>query len=231
MVKFYVAGCFTDNIMVGARRNQVEKRAGGPAQFITDVLSDLGHEYEVAKGKRGICEIHVKNGEETGRVVTSNKVTLSPIKADVVIASSVAGEIPLEKLRGEYPEIHLDAQGFVRDPENFGGRKRFGIAEVGKIRVLKASSQEMQYLPENLLSHVRKNGVLIVGRGDGAFVLSEGGEDSEYRINDGPLPYKTGLRDTLFAAFSAKYAETRDAKKAMEFAVHYARKYLVKPSD
>jgi hypothetical protein len=229
MARFYVAGCFTDNIIVGKDRNVIEKKRGGPAQFITDVLTELGDEYDVAKGKRGICEIHVKNGEELGRVVSSNKVSLSKVSADVVLASSISGEIPLDKMKGDFGEVYVDAQGFVRDPDNFGGRRKWELAEVGKVKVLKTKSREMEYIPENLVSHIRKNGVLILKKEDGGYTLIENGQESEYRISNGPLPYTLGLRDTLFAAFSSEYAKNRDAKKAMEFAVHYARKYIVRP--
>lgn len=228
MAKFYVAGTFTDNIIVG--KSGVEKKAGGPAQFITDVLEELGEEFEVAKGKRGICEIHVRNGEEAGRVVSPHKVSIPSVSAEVVLVSSVSGEVPVDCIKGEFGSIYLDAQGFVRDPANFGGKKNWGMRNVEKVKVLKATPHELQYLPEGLVSHVRKNGVLILGKTGGSFVLSEGGSEETFRITEGPLPYKMGLRDTLFAAFSAEYAKSSDARGAMEFAVGYSRKFLAEKS-
>ncbi len=231
MGRFYVAGCFADEIIVEKDRNTIHKRAGGPAGFITRVLGELGEDYETASGKKAICEIHVCSKGEIGRV--SERARLSPptISAQIVLASSIEGEVELDKFRGDYSEIYADAQGFVRIPGNFGGKREWKLRKVEKVRVLKASVSELDYIPEKLLSHIRINGVLILSREDGSFLLIEKGAETGYRISDGPISYKPGLRDALFAAFSSEYAKSKDAKKAMEFAVHYARKFIVRPAD
>jgi hypothetical protein len=231
MGRFYVAGSFADEIIVEKDRNLIEKRPGGPAGFITRVLGELGEEYEVASGKRAICEIHVCSKGEIGRVSEHARVSPSPISAQVVLASSIEGEVKLDKLKGDFSEIYVDAQGFVRTPGKFGAKRAWKIRKVEKVRVLKASASELEYIPKKLLSHVRANGVLILLEEDGSFLLSDRGAETKYRISDGPLPYKRGMRDALFAAFSTEYAKTQDAKGAMEFAVHYSRKFIVRTRE
>ncbi|MBN2122506.1 hypothetical protein JW721_05650 [Candidatus Micrarchaeota archaeon] len=90
MGRFYVAGCFADEIIVEKDRNTIQKKEGGPAGFITRVLGELGEDYEVASGKRAICEIHVCREGEIGRVSEQARISPSPISAQVVLASSRA---------------------------------------------------------------------------------------------------------------------------------------------
>lgn len=231
MGRFYVAGSFADEIVVEKDKNTIGKYAGGPAGFISAVLGELGEEYEVASGKRAICEIHVCSKGEIGRVSEHTRVSPSSISAQIVLASSIEGELELDKLKGDFSEIYVDAQGFVRTPGKFGDKSKWKMRKVEKVKVLKASASELDYIPGKLLSHVRANGVLILSNEDGSFLLFDKGMGSEYRISEGPLSYKRGMRDSLFAAFSCEYAKTKDAKKAMEFAVHYARKFVVRAQE
>jgi hypothetical protein len=231
MGRFYIAGCFADELIVEREKNRIEKRAGGPAHFISGVLGELGDEFEVAPGKRAICEIHVGREGEIGRVSEHVKMSPSPISAQVVLASPIEGEMDLDGIKGDFSEIYADAQGFVRAPGEFGGKRKWELKNFEKVKVLKASSSELNYIPPELLSHVRGNGVLILSKDNGELTLSEKGVETKYRISDGPISYKPGLRDAFFAAFSSEYAKTRDARRAMEFAVHYARKFVVRARE
>ena len=53
MAKFFVAGCFADNLVVDKDRDIIEKKEGGPAYFIKKVFDELGEDYELAKSKKG----------------------------------------------------------------------------------------------------------------------------------------------------------------------------------
>ncbi|MBD3397928.1 hypothetical protein GF412_02120 [Candidatus Micrarchaeota archaeon] len=231
MAKFFVAGCFADHIVIDRDKDSIEKREGGPAYFIKNALEELGEEYELAKSKRGIVEIHIEGGREKGRFPLACKITHAPVKSDVVLAYSVSNELCLDKLKGDFSEIYVDSRGFVCDPENFGGKKNWCLKNFEKVRVLKTTPLEMQYVPEGLLSHVRKNGVLVVFKEDGKISAVEGGNEYEYFLEDPSACESIGARETFFAAFSSEYHKTRDCGKAMEFAVDYCRGFLKKKSE
>lgn len=231
MGRFYVAGSFADEIIVERDKNLIEKRPGGPAHFISGVLGELGEDYEVASGKKGICEIHLGKEGEIGRVSDYAKVALSNISAQVVIASSSGGELELDSLKGDFSEIYVNAKGFVHDPENFGGKRKWELKNVEKVAVLHASASELDYVPGELLSHLKSNGVIIVSRKDGSVLLSDRGTETEYRVSGFPLSCRRGLREALFAAFSCEYAKIRDAKRAMEFAVEYSKEFLARGQE
>lgn len=231
MAKFFVAGCFADNIVINRDNDSIEKKEGGPAHFIKNTLEELGDEYELAKSKRGIIEIHIEEGKEKGRFPLACKMTHAPVKSDVVLAYPVSNEVCLDKLKGDFSEIYVDSRGFVRDPENFGGKRNWSLKNFEKVKVLKTTTLEMQYLPENLLSHVKKNGVLVVFKGDGKISALEGGNEYEYFLEEPAVCNAIGARETFFAAFSSEYHKTRDSGKAMEFAVDYCRKFLKRNAE
>ena len=225
MAKFYIAGCFADNIIVNNDTDTLEKQEGGPAHFIKNTLDLLGDEYEVAKGKRGIVEIHVKDGKEIGRFPRACKITPTPITSSIVLAYSVSNELCLANLKGEYEEIYMDAKGFVRDPEKFGARRNCSVKNVEKVKVLKTTRSGIEYLPENLLSHVQEKGILLVTEPKLLTVI-EGGTETKFEVNEISAPASIGMEETFFAAFSSEYSKTKDAKKAVEFAIAHARNFI-----
>lgn len=226
MAKFYVAGCFTDDIVVNADRNTIEKRNGGPALYLKKALEKMGETPDVAEGKKGIVEIHFKDGEEIGRVSSACRVNLAPIASSIVLVSAIGNEVNLDKLKGDFREIHVDAKGFVRDPEHFGGRRNWALKNVEKVKVLKTTQLDMQYLPENLVSHLRKNGVMLVAKTGGKFTLIDRGAETDYELGYVPTSDTVGSGATLLASFSAEYSRGKDAKKAMEGAVKAVKEFL-----
>ena|GEM_PF-1153922 len=231
MAKFFIAGCFADNLVMDRDNNTIEKKEGGPAHFIKNVFDELGEDYELAKSKRGIVEIHIENGEEKGRFPLACKITHAPITSNVVLAYAVSNEICIDKLKGDFSEIYVDSRGFVRDPDNFGGKKDWCVKNVEKVKVLKTTPLEMQYIPENLLSHIKKNGVLVVFKGEEKISVTESGNEHEYLLEDPATCASIGARETFFAAFSSEYSKSRDSKKAMDFAVGHCKKFLEKDDE
>ena len=231
MAKFFIAGCFADNIVMDRDRDTIEKKEGGPAYFIKNVFDELGDEYELAKSKRGIIEIHIEDGKEKGRFPLACKVTHTPITSKVVLAYAVSNEVCIDKLKGDFNEIYVDSRGFVRDPDNFGGKKDWCVKNVEKVKVLKTTPLEMQYVPENLLSHIRKNGVLVVFKDEGKISVTEGGNEHEYLLETPSTCASIGARETFFAAFSSEYSKNRDPKKAMDFAVGHCKKFMEKDEE
>ncbi len=226
MAKFYVAGCFTDDIVVDRDRNSIEKKAGGPAHYVKRVFDMVGEDYEIAEGKKGIVEIHFEKGQELGRVPAACRLASAPITSSIVLVSSIANEINIDKLKGSFKELYVDARGFVRDPEHFGGKRKWELKNVDKITVLKTSQLDMHYLPENLLAHLRKNGVIIVGKSGGRYTLIDHGVETEYELGDVNVPQKIGAGTTMLAAFATVYAHDRNAKEAMKSAIEHMREFL-----
>lgn len=226
MTKFYVAGCFADSIVVNRDKNTIEKQSGGPAHFMKKVLDDLEEDYEVAKGKKGVSELHIEGGEEVGRLVNACKVSSAPITSSIVLVSSIANEIQVDKLKGEFEQIHVNTEGFVHDSQNFGSKKNWSVDKVDKIRVVLTTQHEMQYLPENLLSHVRNNGIFIVCKSEGKVTLVDKGEETDFDCGGHPPAECLGVRDVFLTAFSSEYFKSSDAKKAMGFAIEYSKGFL-----
>ena len=227
MGKFYVAGCFADSIIVDRDQDRIEKKEGGPAYFIKNVLEDLGEGYSLAKAKKGIIEVHIQGGKEVGRFPrTSSISTSTPITSPIVLAYSISDEVCLDKLKGDFEEIYADSRGFVRDPENFGKKREWKLNSFEKIKVLKTTPLEMEYLPGPLLSHIRRNGVLVVMKDEGKVEIVEKGKPREYSLGDFPASEAFGMREVFFAAFSSEYSRSRDAGKAAEFAIGYSLKYI-----
>ncbi len=224
MAKFYIAGCFADNIIVDNDKDRIEKRAGGPAYFIKNTLDALGENYEVAKGKRGIVEIHVHGKKEIGRFPRACKLSFAPITSKIVLAYAISNELCLDSLKGNYEEIYMDAKGFVRDPEKFGKQRKCGIKNVERVKVLKATPSEIEFLPENLLSQVRENGILLVTE-PSCVTLIERGDESRFIVKEVSAPQSVGMEETFFAAFSSEYSKNKEAKKAVEFAIAHAREF------
>ncbi len=231
MAKFFIAGCFADNLIMDKDDNTIEKKDGGPAYFIKNVFDEIGEDYELAKSKKGIIEIHIENMEETGRFPLACKMTHTPITSNVVLAYAVSNEVCIDKLKGDFSEIYVDSRGFVRDPKTFGGKKNWCVKNVEKIKVLKTTPLEMQYVPENLLSHIKKNGVLVVIKGEGKISVTEGGNEHEYFLEDPSACASIGARETFFAAFASEYSKNRDPKKAMDFAVGHCKKFMKKDDE
>ena len=230
MCKFYIAGCFADNIIINRDKDEIEMREGGPAHYIKNAFDELGEEYEIAKGKKGIMEIHIQNGEEAGRFPLACRMPNSPISSEIVLAYPILGEVSLDRLKGEFKHIYADSRGFVRDPENFGGKRNWVVKNVERVKVLKTTPVEMKYVPENLLSHVRKNGVLLVYKG-GKVSVTENGNEVEYAAEKCEASESIGCRETFFAAFSSEYSKSNDAKKAVEFAIEYIKKFRTKKKE
>jgi len=225
MAKFYIAGCFADNIIVDKDADKIEKEDGGPAHFITAALDKLEEEYEVAKGKKGIVEIHVQNGKEIGRFPLACKLSHAPITSEIVLAYAISNELCLDNLKGDYKEIYMDARGFIRDPEKFGERKECWIKNVDRVKVLKTTRSGIDYLPENLLAHVRDNGVLLITEPKLVTILEKGSE-TKIEVNAISAREAIGLEETFFAAFSAHYSKTKDAKASVESAIAHARDFI-----
>lgn len=225
MAKFYVAGCFADNIIVDKDADRIEKEDGGPAHFITTTLDKLEEEYEVAKGKRGIVEIHVQNGKEIGRFPRACKLSHAPITSEIVLAYAISNELCLDNLKGEYKEIYMDAKGFVRDPERFGEHRECWIKNVERVKVLKTTREEIEYLPENLLAHVRERGVLLVTEPN-TITIVERGSETRIEVNKPGARDAIGLEETFFAAFSSEYSKSRNAKTSVELAISHARDFI-----
>ena len=231
MCRFYIAGCFADNIIIDRDRDEIEMREGGPAHYIKKVFDEFGEEYEVAKSKKGIMEIHIQGGEEAGRFPLACKMPNSPISSEIVLAYPILGEVCLDRLKGDFKQIYADSRGFVRDPEKFGGKRNWIVKNVEKVKVLKTTHVEIEYVPENLLSHIKKNGVLVVYKENGNVGVTEKGEEQEYSMEKCSASDSIGCRETFFAAFSHEYAKGGDAKKAAEFAVEYIKKFRAKKEE
>ena len=225
--KFAVLSSFADDIILNNDTMTLEKREGGPALFIKKTLDDLGEEYDIARSKKGIVEILIEGGVEKGRIVNPGKVYHPRINANTVLVSTLLDEVNLERITGEYDHIYVDVQGFVRDPTQFGCKKDWNIKRFKKIKMLKTTDYEMKHIPPALLEQVKQNGILIVTRGGGDVTVYDHGKEHTFKVDELHVGDTIGAGDTLFAAFSSKYAETGDVNKAMEFGLEHTKKFLL----
>ena len=225
--KFVVLSNFADDIILNNDASTLEKRDGGPALFIKNTLDKLEDDYELARSKKGIVEIIIEGGVEKGRIVTPGKVYHPKINANTVLVSTLLNEVNLERINGDFEHIFIDVQGFVRDPTKFGAKKQWNIKRMKKIKLLKTTEYEMQFIPPALLEQVKNEGILMVTRGEGKVTLYDHGKMHEFDVDVVKVKDTVGAGDTMFASFSSKYIATGSATEAMKFALEQTRNFLV----
>lgn len=215
-MKITVIASFAEDRLISDRGMAI--REGGPAFFITKVCDDLKKEYELFSGKKGIVEIDMWDKKEVGRVKSAGQIECET-KADLVIISTIIDEYPLSA-QGNIS--CLDIQGYVRG-DGFGQKRFFDSPELEKFTILKGSTEELRYVPQNRL---KKIPVVIETQGEEGCLVRCGEKITQIPTIPVMSADTIGAGDTFFSAYCIKYAETKDAVKSAEFAQNIVKEFL-----
>ncbi len=195
---------------------------GGPLYFIEEVFKTSGVSYESHYGKSASVEIKISRGTEIGKITKKPEyLEINPLdSADIVLISTIFDEWKLDNAASLKGKIILDLQGYVRNPDIFGGKKNLELQDqvLKNIFCLKATKQELGYLGESQVEDQKKR-VLIVTDGGNEIVVFESGKKSYFKVN------KTeNFKDTIGAGdtFLANVALGLDSKSEVDETIRVA---------
>jgi len=203
------------------KNSGVTFRKGGPALFITRTLDELNIPYDLFCSDNAIVEIDMRGNNEKGRIIRVTPIKrVSEIRKGLVLISTLLKEFELKAI-GEFP--CLDIQGYVRDGTGFGKKKKFDSEELEKFEVVKATGEEIQYIPKSRVNSIK---VLVVTNGCEGFDVITQGEKYSFRTNRIECDDTIGAGDTFFTAFCVKYYQTKNIFWSAEFAKRVTNEFL-----
>jgi len=210
------------------------KEKGGPAFYIRRTLDDLGAGYRMAEYEPAEVEIRVTEHGEVGKILKPGKIKVPERinESNVLISTIGPSNLELDFLVSYTGDVFLDVQGFVRSEksEKLGAKETWENIRlfIENILVLKGTSEELCFLPKDVLEKT-KGKILLETRGKNGVVMYEKGRSVNL------LPPKiikarntVGAGDTFMAAFVYKFIQTKNAKKAICFALSYTSGFLDK---
>lgn len=150
-----------------------------------------------------------------------------------IILNPVAGEISLsllERISKEFEFVAVDSQGFVRridkNTGEVGMRSGLDISALAGVDILKADQEELEAWSgtsskESAIRQLSRfvNTVLLTSGPSVVEVYDRGKLEmkaSPFRVQ---VADTTGAGDIMLSSFGARFAETRDMKKALVFGV------------
>ena len=211
---------FAKDVLIKEDAREVKR--GGPALFISEVLRKNNIQFKMVTSKEAIVEIDMKNNAEKGRIKQ-----IYPIKADLnnnarfVLISTLLDEFKL-KAFGRF--CCLDIQGYVRDGTNFGKKKFFDSEEIEKFAIVKATKEEIEYIPK---ARVRRINILLLTDGANGFEVIQNGRTNFFAVDKLEVDNTIGAGDTFFAAFCLNFFTTRDIFQSAEYAEKTVSRFLI----
>jgi uncharacterized protein (TIGR00725 family) len=230
-----VVSSWARDIFFDGQVNVVSVQSGGPAQFICQALAKLGLQlsWNAITGQVLDVEILPVPGEaEAGRIKFSGKAQILPsLKSPNLLLSTLLNEWDIQKLQRYAGLIFLDAQGFVRKPDGAFGQKQVWIQamELGcHIFCVKATEEELLFLPERFVRNQKAERCLIVTKGSKGSEVFHQGQRFEVVPKKVVFPADTvGAGDAFFANFTAEYILSGDVVVATERATDLTVEFLL----
>jgi hypothetical protein len=209
-----------------------EVRQGGPAFYISQQLCCARTPFTLFAPEPAEVMIEMRDGAEVGTVSVPPVPRVIAIRKNenaAVLISSIFNEFVFT---GNYlgTRVYLDVQGFVRAARVFNPAGFWcpSCALSGIPFCVKATSEELRFLPPAFVS-VQKDRMLIITKGaEGCDVFVKGKQLSckpKRRIS---APDTLGAGDTFFAAFVASFERTRAVKRSVRYAMRAVEKFLQK---
>lgn len=206
-------------------------REGGPALFIQQALMNERVPYRITLNDPLRVPIIVSAQGEIGisaAGVTPRNVT-NDMFEDWTILSSIAGEwqVPANLRFPDY--LFMDAQGFVRNPDNFRQSNIWYDLQkyMGRIFCLKATSEELRRIGNYAVHDQQQNRLLLVTKGSFGFELYCKGVKTAIRsriIRN--LPDTIGAGDTLLTYFAIAMRDGLEPLEAAKKAADQTADFL-----
>lgn len=221
-----ILSSFAKDVIVNDEGRILKTQNGGPAFFIKNVFEAEKVPHRLICGRKIEVEILLNNKGEARRLKKS-PVCGKPGKVVTknALLSTIANEWPFE-LRDYSGRIFIDVQGFVRDWRSFGKKKKILIFKNYAPFCVKATSEELKYLPRRFI-HDQKKRCLIITRGKKGSEIFYKNRAFHFHpravINS---PHTIGAGDTFFASFVCEFIRTTDIKQSGIYATENVLKFL-----
>lgn len=226
VVSTFVVDIFVDN------EERVQKVcAGGPAHFFRRMFQN-DPAVELITGQPLAVKIKVVPGQgEYGQALDWNVYQRVPrISAPNLLVSTLLEEWDLYPLV-DYPgRIFLDVQGLVRDSAGFGQKKLWTppAALWPKLFCVKATEQELRFLPEEFVEDQKQNRCLVVTYGSRGSQISWGGRCADFPPKVVVRSLDTvGAGDTYFAVLVSEFIKIEGWYPAGVIATQAATQFLM----
>lgn len=173
-----VVSTYSVDKLLNQSHQVVAEVEGGPALFIGQALRTHGVPYHIVCGDKIEVEILITPDGEYGKVPVLPEIR--PINEKLLakwaIVSTVLNEWQFMNLEAVPDRLFIDVQGFVRNPVDFGSKQRWDGIENLSFRPfgLKASDNEIHYLPPEFVEDQKKRLLLVTRGAEGADVYYEG---------------------------------------------------------
>jgi len=229
MKRIEVYSTFATDRFVNPAGTILKESVGGPAYFITQVLSDLKIPHSVCSSPGVVVEILLTPEGEFGRIQTAPaQKTIKHLNNSILLVSTLLRDWKL--IAGKSP-IYLDVQGYVRDGDNFGQKQlwTFSSEIASALMCVKGTEEEISYLDPKFIINQKIKRQLIVTKGSAGADLYCNGK--HYFIPTQQIIKSSdtvGAGDTWFAVFVAQQSRGFSPKDSAETATEYVRKFLTK---
>ncbi len=210
-MKATIISSFAEDILIN--ESGIERREGGPALFISNVFKEFKMPFDIFTGKKSSVEIDMRKNVEKGRIISLGKILQEiPAGAELVLISTLLDEFELKAI-GSF--CCLDLQGYVRNGKDFGKKKNFDSEELERFDVIKATKEEIEYIPKSRKEKIK---LLLLTNEENGFEILKDGKIYSFVVEKIEAKNTIGAGDTFFASFCLEYYQTRDILKSVEFA-------------
>lgn len=199
---------------------------GGPAFFIKNVFEAEKVPYKLIHGSKIEVEILLNDKGEAGRLKkppACNKP--GRVVTKNVLLSTIANEWPIG-LRDYNGRIFIDIQRFVRDWRSFGKKKEITIFKNYAPFCVKATSEELRYLPKRFIQDQKKRCLIITRGRNGSEIFYK---NKTFRFSPHAVinsAHTIGAGDTFFVSFVCEFIRSESIRKSGNFATQRTLDFL-----
>ena len=220
----------TVDIFMDKQETVLASAEGGPALFLGRALAEERVPYDTCNGELLKVEILVTADGEFGRipVVPAPMPIKQEVLSDWTIVSTVLEEWQFVSDVDLPAHLFVDLQGFVRDGQNFGGKKQWDISPklAGQIFCMKGTAEEVRYLPPAVLADQKRRLLLITHGKDGVELFAKGKRQHFAAEQIPGLKHTVGAGDTLFGHFIAGLYKGATPEAALKQALRRVARFL-----
>ena len=217
------------DVLIDPQKGIIQSQDGGPAFFISRAFKEEKMPYSLVTGRVIHVEILLTPQGERGKIPNLIQAPrkLPPITTEAMLLSTIVDEWPCM-----WPQFHgrqfIDVQGYVRDPKSFGGKKRFAWG-TARPYCIKATAEEIRFVPTALVASQKKERLLIITRGaEGVSVYHAGRHFSVKPKRIIKREHMIGAGDTFFAHFVAHLLRSKDLQQSAVRATAHTVSFLEK---
>jgi len=227
-----VFSTFAKDKLIDKNRKIIREQKGGPALYITSVLDRENINFNLVTAPLLRVEILIKDGEEFGRIKQKNKskeINFSTISTPFIFISTILNDFNLKGIGSFKGKIFLDIQGYVRNGNDFGKKKRWKPAKEisSSIFCLKGNEREINYLPSSFIRK-QKQKILLVTRGKKGCEIWVNGIKKVIKPSKLIRNIKNaiGAGDSFFTYFIAKFLKTNNSVISAKYAIVKTSEFL-----